>query len=70
MTVHNAKEALPCFAGSQRRRSSPDEGIGERARKKLSGSQTQRMRVEGVTSAMFQRTPHVSTSLGVRKAMS
>jgi hypothetical protein len=35
--VHNVKEALPCFVGSQRRGRSLDEGLGERARKKLSG---------------------------------
>jgi hypothetical protein len=68
--AHNMKEAPPCFAGSQRRRRLPHEGLGERARKKISRSQRRRMRVEGVMPAMFQRLPHVSTSLGASKAVS
>jgi hypothetical protein len=40
------------------------EGLGERARKKVSRSRRRRTRAEGVTPIMFQRLPHVSTSLG------
>jgi hypothetical protein len=37
MLMHSVKEAPPCFVGSWRHRRSPDEGLGERARKKLLG---------------------------------
>jgi hypothetical protein len=35
-SMHSAKAVPLCFAGGQRHRRSPDEGLGERAGKKVS----------------------------------
>jgi hypothetical protein len=70
MPMRSAKEAPPCFPGSQRRWRSSDEGLGERARKKLLGVSRRGTQAEGVTPTMFQRPLRVCTSLGVSKAVS
>jgi hypothetical protein len=70
MPTRSAKEALPSFVGSQRRRWSPNEGMDKRAGKKLSGAQGWRTQAEGVTSTEFQKLLLVCTSLEVSKVVS